>query len=103
VHCAEGPRCIQGADPEHDSPDAGEIHATGRRGAGTIVDWMAQLLRLLSNPARARPPGSFLRWTKTHLFSDPMKATIVDELEIPLLSFTDWWPPACAPKTVRSA
>ena len=35
------------------------------------------------------PHPSFLRWTKTHLFSDPVKAAIVDEREIPLLSFTD--------------
>jgi hypothetical protein len=63
------------------------------------------------------PHPSFLRWPKTHLFSDPVKTAIVDELEIPLLSFTDlevmvrqeegldpvWWPRVCAPKMVPSA
>jgi hypothetical protein len=44
---------------------------------------------LFGRPVLRVPHPSFLRWTKTHLFSDPVKAAIVDELEIPLLSFTD--------------
>jgi len=45
--------------------------------------------KLFGRPVLRVPHPSFLRWTKTHLFSDPVKAAIVDELEIPLLSFTD--------------
>jgi hypothetical protein len=35
------------------------------------------------------PHPSFLCWTKTHLYTDPVKAAIVDELEIPLLQMTE--------------
>jgi len=45
--------------------------------------------KLFGRPVLRVPHPSFLRWTKMHLFSDPVKAAIVDEREIPLLSFTD--------------
>jgi hypothetical protein len=44
--------------------------------------------KLFGRPVLRVPHPSFLRWTKTHLFSDPVKAAIVDELEIPLLQMT---------------
>ncbi len=45
--------------------------------------------KLFKRPVLRVPHPSFLRWTKTHLFTDPVKAASVDELEIPQLSFTD--------------
>ena len=58
---------IQGADPGPDLPDAGQILATGRRGAATVPDWLAQLLRLLSDPACAHQPGSVDPPQTTHV------------------------------------
>ena len=46
---------------------SGEISGAGDRRADAVSDWMARLLRLLPNPARAHKPGSV----------DPPKTTLV--------------------------
>ena len=58
---------VQDAGPGDHPPDTGAQPGAADRRAGTILDWMARLLRLLPDPPSAHQPGSL----------DPPKATIV--------------------------
>ena len=58
AHRAEGARQIQDANPGHDTPDTRARPTAVDRRADTIPHRMAQLLRLLPDPACAHQPGS---------------------------------------------
>ena len=58
AHRAKGPRQVQGADPGHDTPDAGNQPAAVDQGAEAIPHRMAQLLWLLPDPTGAYELGS---------------------------------------------
>ncbi len=58
---------VQDASPGTHTPDTGTIAGAGDRRFASIPDWMAQLLRLLPDPACAHKPGG----------KDPPKTTHV--------------------------